>query len=140
MPRDNSHYGPGYQAARVKAFRRTGGMCAFCGHHRATDAHHWAPRGKYPDDWHVRARDLTPLCRGCHIDATLKRAHGAGGKTSIVAMLRTLQSMSPPKDGSHSEIGLLFGVVQESGDHLLAAERDRDEWKKVAESRKGPVE
>ena len=84
MPARDPFYGPGYELARVKAFRRTGGICAFCGMRPATDAHHWAPPDEYPEDWKVRARDLTPLCRGCHVDATLKREWCQSGSLDAV--------------------------------------------------------
>ena len=60
-------YGPDYQVARAAAFKRTGGICSFCGLKPARDAHHWAYQKP------VRPEHLIPLCRPCHQTASARR-------------------------------------------------------------------
>ena len=55
-------YGQRYQEIRAEIMAGRP-MCRFCGWRRATETHHW----RYPDSPEdLTARDLTPLCKGCH--------------------------------------------------------------------------
>ena len=63
-------YAGQYPVARAEAFERSGGTCQFCGMEPARDAHHWALPLHYPSGCEVKARDLTALCRRCHVAAT----------------------------------------------------------------------
>ena len=64
-------YGPGFTMERSRALHRSRGWCQFCGHRRATQAHHWALRYKPHSD--LTADDLTGLCGRCHGLATKVR-------------------------------------------------------------------
>ena len=115
MSPNDPHRGPGFDAARMKAFRRSGGLCVLCGQFPACDAHHWAPSKKdYPDNWEVRAKDLTPLCQGCHVDVTLKRRwlNHQRESRSTAALDGLYGDIEAPTDGSDSVVLALRDCVQ----------------------------
>ena len=89
-------YGPGYRRAREEAFRRSGGLCQFCGRRRAQEAHHWALR--YPADDEVTADDLTAVCRRCHWLATLLRLLDRTGEQPVWLVLATPTFPASPRD------------------------------------------
>ena len=93
-------YGPGYLRAREGAFRRSNGICQFCGNRRAAEAHHWALR--YPTDAEVTANDLVALCRLCHWMATLRRLLDRMGETGMWFVLATAPFPVPQPPGSTS--------------------------------------
>ena len=77
---NNSTYGPNYQKARIVAFKRSKGICQFCGQRQAKEAHHWAMI--YPSDAVIEPDDLIGLCSQCHkIATTLRKFRSAGGDT-----------------------------------------------------------
>lgn len=69
------HNTSAYKLARRVAFRRSEHHCVFCGAlppPGELEAHHW----RYPRIGEETARDLTPLCRSCHEEAS-RRCRGA---------------------------------------------------------------
>ena len=62
---------PTYLDARAQAVARSGGICQFCGHAQAGEAHHWA--NSYPREEDTTQGDLTALCGPCHFMATTLR-------------------------------------------------------------------
>ena len=63
---------PAYLNARRGAFKRSAGICQFCGYFEAELAHHWAV--EYPAEEDTTADDLTALCGPCQIIARELRA------------------------------------------------------------------
>ena len=63
---------PTYLKARRGAFKRSAGICQFCGYFEAELAHHWAV--EYPAEEDTTADDLTALCVPCEIIARELRA------------------------------------------------------------------
>ena len=83
------NYTPNFLKAKAKEFKRTGGICRFCGQRAAMEAHHWAD--KYPRINTETADDLSAMCRICHGMMTeLRRFQRAGG--SVFQFKATLEN------------------------------------------------
>ena len=96
-----SVYGPGYRAARAKAFERAKGECQYCGDAKAVEAHH---RGfhQYPSDDEVNANDLIALCNLCHGVATNMRRQLRRGSSRFEIASKTNRSIASCSTQSES--------------------------------------
>ena len=84
----------------MQAFKRSKGMCQFCGCVRASEAHHWELY-EYPDEHSITPDDLVALCVQCHTLATkLRTFHKAGGshRQFIRLVKETLKNALPIHD------------------------------------------
>ena len=90
-----SVYGVGYRKARAESFKRSGGICQFCGNVPAVEAHHWAE--KYPSDEEISGDNLTALCLQCHeIATTFRRTVRMGGNRFVIinTIIRSISECS----------------------------------------------
>ena len=108
---------PQYRASRTQAFKRSDGLCQFCGQYDATEAHHW--RMQYKPESETTPDELTALCSLCHELATSMRRF-KGNRFEFMA--KTLKVLGDEYDGKPT-----VGIKLEQPKSMLPKRVSRNE-------------